>query len=390
MATLKTVIVPAKALKDGRHKVRIALAHDGETRYILTDITVDSKEFKNGCIVKRPDASMLNTKLRGLLQRYQEAIDAEPYLNGLTCSELVSIVKNGRAKKHRTLESINEEYLSVTNAKASTVECYRTEWKILSRCISASTLVSHISATDILSIDKQLRSKYANMTIRSIMGYFRTLYVYAQRCGYIDINCRDPFQGYTMPTFEVRENWLSPAEVRAIRDVPLRLKSLNKYRDLFMLSYYLGGINLADLLRIDFSDETYIKYERLKTNRLSKGNKYVEFAIPVEAQALICKYRGRDGLLDVSMANARSGTANLATALSKITKIANVTSRVTYYSARKSFAQHAFSLGVSTPIIDYILGHTVDKGSTALYSYITVTPDIATNAVRKVLDNLNI
>ena len=59
-----------------------------------------------------------------------------------------------------------------------------------------------------------------------------------------------------------------------------------------------------------------------------------------------------------------------------------------YYSARKSFSQHAFDLGISTSIIDFILGHRVDKGGTSLYSYISVTPEMATNAVRKVLDNL--
>ena len=48
MATLKTVIVPAKALKEGRHKIRISVAHNGETRYIATNIIIDSdKEFKN-------------------------------------------------------------------------------------------------------------------------------------------------------------------------------------------------------------------------------------------------------------------------------------------------------------------------------------------------------
>lgn len=47
MATLKTVIVPAKVLKEGRHKVRISVAHNGETRYIATNIIIDSdKEFK--------------------------------------------------------------------------------------------------------------------------------------------------------------------------------------------------------------------------------------------------------------------------------------------------------------------------------------------------------
>ena len=42
MAILSAVVVPGKALKGGRHKVRIAVAHNGETRYIVTDIQIDS------------------------------------------------------------------------------------------------------------------------------------------------------------------------------------------------------------------------------------------------------------------------------------------------------------------------------------------------------------
>ena len=95
MATLNAVLVPAKALVNGKHKIRIAIAHNGQTRYIVTNIIVDSeKEFKNGAIVKRPDAAILNTKLRGLMQRYQDAVDKVEFVNGLTCPELVAFIKN--------------------------------------------------------------------------------------------------------------------------------------------------------------------------------------------------------------------------------------------------------------------------------------------------------
>ena len=55
MATLTLVIVPAKKLSDGTHKIRIRVAHNSETRFITTDIVVRENEFKNGKIVHRPD-----------------------------------------------------------------------------------------------------------------------------------------------------------------------------------------------------------------------------------------------------------------------------------------------------------------------------------------------
>ncbi len=68
MATLKLTITPEKAAKDGSHKIRIAIGHKSITRYIVTNIKIDSiSQFKNGQVVKRPDAAVLNTKLRNVL-----------------------------------------------------------------------------------------------------------------------------------------------------------------------------------------------------------------------------------------------------------------------------------------------------------------------------------
>ena len=62
--------------------------------------------------------------------------------------------------------------------------------------------------------------------------------------------------------------------------------------------------------------------------------------------------------------------------------------RLIFYSARKSFAQHALDLGVEQSIIDFILGHKLNRNGTSLYNYIRVTPELATNAVQKVCASL--
>ncbi len=103
MATLSLTILPAKALKDGKHKVRIAVAHNSQTRYIITDVVLNSaKEWKNGKIVKRDDATYLNTKLLKRMQEIQRIIDEIPYIEGLTCSELVESITHARKRKTHT------------------------------------------------------------------------------------------------------------------------------------------------------------------------------------------------------------------------------------------------------------------------------------------------
>lgn len=73
MATLKLTLLKSKVLKDGKHKIRVAVCHKEETSYIITRFIIDSEaQFKNGQVVKRPDAAVMNKKLRNLLNEYQE------------------------------------------------------------------------------------------------------------------------------------------------------------------------------------------------------------------------------------------------------------------------------------------------------------------------------
>lgn len=49
MATFFLTIVPNLILKNNKHTVRIAVTHCRQTRYIPTDVTIDSeKEISNG------------------------------------------------------------------------------------------------------------------------------------------------------------------------------------------------------------------------------------------------------------------------------------------------------------------------------------------------------
>lgn len=390
MATINAVIVPAKVLKNGKHKVRISISHNGDTRYLVTSITIDSlKEFKNGAIVKRPDAAILNTKLRGVLQRYQNSIDELEYINGLTCPELVYQLRNAGNYKHRTLQSIYDEYMANAHIKPGTRKGYEVTYRTITGHLNERMLVENTTHGTILGLDKYLRGrKLKPSTVRNYLVFLMVLLNYAKRCGYVQFRV-DPFAGYELPKMEARQSWLSVDEVRRIRDFDTDRPNLRKCRDIFMLSYYLGGINMTDLLDIDFNEcDAVLHYVRKKTADRPKMNKFVEFVIPDEAKAIIERYKGRDGHLSLTKNQKKEKLHSFFDY--NMPKLAEATGikQMVYYSARKSFSQHAFDIGVSTSVIDYILGHRVDKGGTALYSYISVTTPMATKAVRAVLDNL--
>lgn len=105
MATLKLTILKAKKLKDGRHRIRIALCHRQETCYIITRFSIDNEsQFKNGQVVKRADASVLNTKLRSLLNLYQERLDKIESKSLYNCTQLKNLILREYDNINKSLE----------------------------------------------------------------------------------------------------------------------------------------------------------------------------------------------------------------------------------------------------------------------------------------------
>lgn len=397
MATLKLVLVPAKALKDGRHKVRISVAHNSETRYILTDVIVDSdKEFRQGSIVRRPDAAMLNTKLRGVLQKYQELIDGIPYIEGLSCAELIEVIKSIQRMSHPSLQTLFEEFINSSSAKQSTLKQYGMAWNTISRCINTAMPAESLTLNSVSSLTNRLsKLSISPATIRIYLTVFRSVINFAVQGGYVSFRI-NPFWGYKAPALSIRQSWLSVDEIKRIRDYQTDSHALRRFRDMFMLSYYLGGINVADLVGVNFNNTATLKYQRVKTIRQQKSNKYVEFTIAPEARAIIEQYKAPDGILRKFCPGKKPFTTeeiwlSINNSVSRCCKLLGAElgiPNLVYYSARKSFSQHAFELGINTRVIDYILGHSLGKAGTSLYHYVEVTPQMATEAIRKVLDNL--
>ena len=97
----------SKVLKDGRHKIRVAVCHKQETCYIITRFIIDNlSQFKNGQVVKRPDAAMINTKLRNLLNKYQERLDKIDNLGIYSCTQLKDFILRESVDTRESFKSV--------------------------------------------------------------------------------------------------------------------------------------------------------------------------------------------------------------------------------------------------------------------------------------------
>ncbi len=187
----------------------------------------------------------------------------------------------------------------------------------------------------------------------------------------------------------VRELDLTIEELKRLRDLSLRTHNLLYTRDIFMLSYYLGGMNLRDLLVYPFEEgNNVLRYTRHKTRERKTGESETVFTIQPEAWTIIRKYMGAAGVLRFGRHDSYDNIYNMVYRhLPRLAQMAKITSRLSYYSARKSFAQHGYDAGVQMVTIEYCIGHSM-KRNRPICNYIRVMQSHADVALRRIFDRL--
>ena len=179
--------------------------------------------------------------------------------------------------------------------------------------------------------------------------------------------------------------------MQLIRGAIPHLKKQRVARDIFMLSYYLGGINLIDLLAIDFRDVKVLEYIRHKSRNTKRSDKRISFTIQPEAKEIIDKWiNKRTGRLDFGYKfSYKNFNLYITRAIKSLAKDVGVSNwqKVCYYSARKSFVQHGFDLGIPLEILEYCIGQSM-KSNRPIFNYMKIMCKHADKAIRTILDNL--
>lgn len=395
MATLKLTLFLAKQLKDGRHKIRIALCHKRDTRYIVTNFIIDSvTQFRNGQVVRRPDASIMNRKLRNLLNEYQEKLDAVKHQNLYTCVQLKNMLVNSMMEEEAaTFQSVSASYErelsesgSVGYAKMLERNCrYFTEF------CRGDILLADITPEMIENYSRFLRVKkgVGDTTNSMMMRNTKTVINRGVKKRVVSYEVH-PFVNFQISAAPVRQVDLPLEVFNRLRLAEPTEKRYRVARDLFCLSFYLGGINLVDLMQIDFRGVDVLEYVRTKSRSTTHGQNVVSFAIPEPAKEIIRRWMNRNtGRLDFGYKFSYSNFSRyLSRLLASFSRSLGITEKVVYYSARKSFAQYASEIGIPDGVIDYCLGHS-DKSKGVLRYYTRVRRQQADMAIQRVIEYVN-
>lgn len=396
MTTIKLAVLKHTRAKDGSYKIRISIGHKSETHYIVTKYSVTSlAHFNNGQVTGQPDATAINLKLRKLLTDYDERLERIADPDRYSCQQLRDLLKSMRPHMTgATFQQLCEQ--SITELRKdnrnTTAKMRQQQMGKFLDFAGGDILMEEITPHTIADYSRWLRRNGASDAYEGMqMNMVKTIINHAIRDGIIRYEIH-PFAYYKTVTPEPRELDISVEDMRRIRDFDTIYKGERKARDLFLLSYYLGGTNLIDLMKYDFRDKTMLEYVRTKTKNRKKSNRTVSFSIPPEAQAIIGKYiNAKTGHLDFGTSGTYDTFKNIVTRdIKRIAKKSGIKDwkRCCFYTARKSFVQHGFDLGISLEVLEYCIGQSM-KSDRPIFNYLKIMRRHADEAIRTIIDNLN-
>ena len=125
MTTFSIVIVPTKRLANGKHGIRIAVAHQVQIRYFATPFILDSiSQLKKGRVVRHENAAQINLCLQRTINEYILILSSIKHANQLTCTQLIHSIQEEERKKYLTFDVIAKEFLSTLQSE-SRIKSYK-------------------------------------------------------------------------------------------------------------------------------------------------------------------------------------------------------------------------------------------------------------------------
>jgi integrase len=389
MATLKYVIRTDKPLSDGRFTIYTEITHRGQSRYKKTNYRVHKDQFRNGAVVNHGSAAMMNIELRTLLNSDElKILKLGSRVEDMTATEVVHYLKKSDAEgKVSFFQVLDDEIKSDHGSLARTMR----DTKAWLEGYAPNLTFNDITVVWLKRMESDMLVKNNSpTTVNFHMRNIRNIFNRGIDNHNVDANLY-PFRKYKLPKPTVKPVDNIPVDqLRKYINAKLSSKGQNKARDRFMLSFYLIGANLKDILT---AKRTQLKngrfeYVRAKTKKL--------YSVKVEPEALVIldRYHGKKLLLNfvenLPSDSKRTTPGYKGIVDNKRNKLISKNLEImefSTYSARYTWATIAHEIGVPRDVISAALGH--DDGAKVTALYINFDQAKIDQANRRVIDYVN-
>lgn len=396
MATVNFYLDTRRAKSDGSYPIKLRIQHNGKFLIGTEFSAAPGNWIGNEYIKEAKNYKTKNVAIRTLINKVETfllTLDASGKLKKLSDKALKEqierLLKNNSITEKRFIDYIDEFIAS--KSKKNTIDCYNsTKNKLL--IYDENCSFDTMDRKWLETFEKWLEKSGMKTNSRSIhLRNIRSIFNYA-----IDNEETDlyPFRKFTIAKEETRKRSLKVDQLALLRDYQGE-DYQREYQDVFMLMFYLIGINGIDLFNLKKIRDERIEYKREKTGRL------YSIKMEPEALAIINKYRGNEYLLNV-MENNNGNYRNYMAAMGRgLQKLGDFERKglggkkireslfpgITTYWARHTWATIAASLDIPKETISAALGHEIGSKVTSIY--IDFDQNKVDEANRKVIDYVN-
>ncbi len=386
MGKVNLILDTRRAKEGGRFPLKFGISFAGQYTYVPTGIDLEQKQWNGREVVKCDQRAIYNQLITF------KRLELEKAIFGLECrgiteakssthlKELLERQTTGRYKaaSYKVRDAFAEKMKILP--KESTRTLYELTLLHIGNYADLDTLtMADIDYRWLCGFEQHLRDNGNKVnTIGIHMRNVRAVFNHLIDMGDIEQESY-PFRKYKVRHEETAKRSLLIEQLRTVRDTPEG--PMRRYADIFLLLFYLLGINLIDLCNLkEITPDGRIEYRRSKTGRV--------FSVKVEPEALeiINRYRGRSYLLDIlDRRKEKAAHKSFTSRMNKYLK--RMVPGISSHWAKHSWATVAAELEIPIETISAALGHKVGSGTTAIY--IKFNQRKVDEANRKVIDCLN-
>lgn len=386
----------------GESPLKIRITHKRKTAYISFGFSIAPYQWDEtrDRVVNHPDAKIYNSLIevkQADTLRTITALKISGEINNVSAVDIKNLIEGKEVVKKKPagqFVSVFEDCIKSKN-KENTITSYSLTLKLMKMYdpeLMCRTF-DDINLKYLQDFDNWLRDeRKQKQTSRNVN--FRNLRSVFNAAIDNEVTTNYPFRKFKLRREETRKRSLTVQELRTLRDYPCD-DYLIIYRDMFMLMFYLCGINAVDLFS---AKPNAIRNGRLEYTRAKTGKNY-SIKVEPEAMRLIKKYKGRNYLLCIS---DKEPYKHFLGKMSKRLKdigpyerkgyggkktIRSLFPDISQYWCRHTWATIAAELDIPKETIAAGLGH--DMGNTTTAIYINYNLKKVDDANRKIINFVN-
>ncbi len=274
MASFKLYLDTRSPRNDGSCPLKIAVQHKG--RFLINLRVYTAPEYFVGNEVLVPGESIrqkqVNKYIKGRLVYVENALyklmllGDLPSLSDKALKKILDINAPVEEERHPLFKTHFDKFVEQKSNPRVRELFYATEKKMSQISDLDALKFTDINIAWLKEFEAHL-SKTSRVNTRAIhLRNIRSIFNDAIDEDIIDQNTY-PFRKFKIKTETTRKRSLSISDLQTLRDYPCEPHQ-EQYRDMFILIFYLVGINTVDLFQLTEITNGRIEYRRSKTGRL--------------------------------------------------------------------------------------------------------------------------